>query len=108
MNKKKILFLSPYPFGKAPSQRLKFEQYYPYFEEAGFELETSSFIDEEFWKVIYQPGNLLGKISGTLRGYLDLSLENLPAHCVDIYDGFLICFACLNTISFIYTYGQRR
>lgn len=70
MNKKKILFLSPYPFGKAPSQRLKFEQYYPYFEEAGFELETSSFIDEELWKVIYQPGNLVGKIVGTLRGYI--------------------------------------
>lgn len=69
MKKKRILFLSPYPYGKAPSQRLKFEQYYPYFEENGFELETSSFIDYEFWNVIYQPGFLFGKIAGTLRGY---------------------------------------
>lgn len=84
MNKKKILFLSPYPFGKAPSQRLKFEQYYPYFEEAGFELETSSFIDEAFWKVIYQPGNLAGKISGTLRGYLRRFLDVLRLHQYDI------------------------
>ncbi len=33
---KKILFMVPYPFDKAPSQRLKFEQYYSYFEENGF------------------------------------------------------------------------
>ena len=84
MNKKKILFLSPYPFGKAPSQRLKFEQYYPYFEEAGFELETSSFIDEEFWKVIYQPGNIFGKISGTLRGYLRRFFDILRLRKYDI------------------------
>lgn len=54
MKKQRILFLSPYPFGKAPSQRLKFEQYYSHFENNGFELSTSSFIDDEFWKVIYQ------------------------------------------------------
>jgi L-malate glycosyltransferase len=70
MKKKRILFLSPYPYGKAPSQRLKFEQYYSYFEKNGFEQETSSFIDDQFWKVIYQPGFLFGKIAGTLRGYL--------------------------------------
>ena len=70
MKKQRILFLSPYPFGKAPSQRLKFEQYYSHFENNGFELSTSSFIDDEFWKVIYQPGFLFGKILGTLRGYV--------------------------------------
>lgn len=84
MNKKKILFLSPYPFGKAPSQRLKFEQYYAHFEANGFELETSSFVDEAFWKVIYQPGNLLGKIAGTLRGYLRRFLDVLRLRQYDI------------------------
>ena len=84
MNKKKILFLSPYPFGKAPSQRLKFEQYYPFFEKAGFELETSSFIDDAFWKVIYQPGNIPGKILGTLRGYLRRFFDILRLRQYDV------------------------
>ena len=52
MSKQKILFLSPYPFGKAPSQRLKYEQYYPFFEAAGFDITTSSFIDDDLWSVI--------------------------------------------------------
>ncbi|HOY42961.1 MAG TPA: glycosyltransferase family 4 protein [Chitinophagales bacterium] len=70
MSKKNILFLSPYPFGKAPSQRLKFEQYYPHFEANGYSINTSSFIDEKFWETIYKPGHLVSKITGTLRGYL--------------------------------------
>ena len=70
MRSPKILFLSPYPFGKAPSQRLKFEQYYTLFEDNGFELQTSSFIDDDFWEIIYKPGFQLQKIEGTVRGYL--------------------------------------
>jgi len=67
---KKVLFVCPYPEGVAPSQRLKFEQYYPYFREAGFEVETSAFINEAFWKIIYKPGNFFAKAQYTLRGYL--------------------------------------
>ena len=70
MQSKKILFLSPYPFGKGPSQRLKYEQYYDYFEKNGFELTTSSFMDDELWKIVYKHGNIIQKIIGTLRGYL--------------------------------------
>ena len=69
LKKHKILFLSPYPVNKAPSQRLKYEQYYPFFEEAGFEITTSCFIDENFWEVIYKPGNYLKKIFYTFSGY---------------------------------------
>lgn len=67
---KKILFLSPYPFNKAPSQRLKYEQYYSFIEEEGFKITTSSFVDEKFWKIIYSEGNLLLKAFYTLKGYL--------------------------------------
>ena len=70
MKRQKILFLSPYPFGKAPSQRLKYEQYYDFFIENNFDIKTSSFIDDEFWQIIYTPGNIVAKIMGTLRGYL--------------------------------------
>jgi glycosyltransferase involved in cell wall biosynthesis len=67
---KKILFLSPYPFDKAPSQRLKYEQYYPYFKDEGFHITTSSFVDEAFWKIIYNEGNVFLKGLYTLKGYL--------------------------------------
>ena len=70
MKKKRILFLSPYPLDKAPSQRLKYEQYYPYFEHSGYELTTSSFVSEAFWEIIYKKGYLLQKVIFTVAGYL--------------------------------------
>ncbi|MCX6296922.1 MAG: glycosyltransferase family 4 protein [Bacteroidetes bacterium] len=65
----KILFLSPYPFDKAPSQRLKYEQYFPCFEKEGYQITTSSFVDEKFWKIIYNKGNFFLKGVYTLKGY---------------------------------------
>lgn len=67
--KKKILFLVPYPFDKAPSQRLKFEQYYNYFEKNGFDITKRPFISEAFWKVIYKKGFWLAKLFYTCAGY---------------------------------------
>ena len=70
MKKKKVLFIVPYPFDKAPSQRLKFEQYYKSIEDAGFTIEKSSFISEGFWKVIYKKGFVIQKVFYTCSGYL--------------------------------------
>jgi L-malate glycosyltransferase len=70
MSSRKILFVCPYPENVAPSQRLKFEQYYQYFREAGYEVETSAFINKKFWKIIYQKGNFLQKAFYTLSGYI--------------------------------------
>lgn len=74
--KKRILFLAPYPVNKAPSQRLKYEQYYTYFEKAGYQLTTHSFVNERFWKVIYLRGHLVQKVLFTLMGYFK-SIQNL-------------------------------
>ena len=70
MPSKKILFLSPYPFNKAPSQRLKYEQYYSHFNQAGYETHTSSFVEEKFWNIIYKPGFFITKVWFTLKGYV--------------------------------------
>ncbi|MBI5370441.1 MAG: glycosyltransferase family 4 protein [Sphingobacteriales bacterium] len=67
---KKVLFMVPYPFDKAPSQRLKFEQYYPYFEQNGFIIKHRAFISEAFWEVIYRKGHWFSKLRYTLAGYL--------------------------------------
>ena len=69
MKSKKILFLNPYPENAAPSQRLKFEQYYPHLRAAGWQVDTSAFISRAFWKIIYQPGRLPAKAWYTLLGY---------------------------------------
>jgi glycosyltransferase involved in cell wall biosynthesis len=82
MKGKKVLFVCPYPLNVAPSQRLKFEQYYPYFEEAGFGVEVSSFINKAFWKIIYKRGNFFSKVFYTILGYARriVDLSKLPQY----------------------------
>jgi len=70
MQRKKILILCPYPEDKAPSQRLKFEQYYDHFRAAGYDLTVSSFVSPSFWNVIYKKGHLLQKAYYTIAGYI--------------------------------------
>ncbi len=69
MNGKKILFICPYPENEAPSQRLKYEQYFPYLRSQGYSITVSPFISPAFWKIIYHKGNLLFKLFYGLSGY---------------------------------------
>lgn len=70
MKHQKVLILCPYPEHCAPSQRLKFEQYYDYFRQQGIELEISPFMRPAFWEIVYKPGNLHLKMWFTFLGYL--------------------------------------
>ncbi len=81
---KKILVLAPYPYNKAPSQRLKFEQYYPFFKDAGYQVVNSSFISENFWDIIYKPGNIHLKIWYTILGYIRRTKDLFRASKYDI------------------------
>ena len=65
----RILFIVPYPKNCAPSQRLKFEQYYTIFQENGIELKHSSFYSESMWKVLYRKGYIFNKIIHVILGY---------------------------------------
>ncbi|UOQ74435.1 glycosyltransferase family 4 protein [Hymenobacter cellulosilyticus] len=65
-----ILFLVPYPPGKAPSQRFRFEQYLHFLTEAGHTYQLESFISEETWAILYKPGHTLTKALGILGGFL--------------------------------------
>lgn len=65
-----MLIVSPYPVGVAPSQRLKYEQYFDAFNDAGFEITVKPFVSNNLWKIIYQKGHFLSKITQTLLGYL--------------------------------------
>lgn len=67
--RKRILFINPYPHDKAPSQRLKYEQYYGHMKEAGYDIEYSPFYDDKVWKILYKKGNYAAKVAGIARGY---------------------------------------
>src|SRR5690606_15963526 len=67
---KQILIVAPYPRGKAPSQRFRFEQYLRHLQENGYEFSYSSFWTEKDWPGIYQKGNLLQKVVATFSGII--------------------------------------
>ena len=66
---KKIFILAPYPNGEAPSQRFRFEQYIAHLELEGYTIEYCPFLSEKTWKILYQKGGTLRKISGILGGF---------------------------------------
>lgn len=81
---KKILIICPYPENVAPSQRLKFEQYYSYFRENGYELTVSPFISNKFWKIIYKKGYLFQKFFFTCYGYIKRIVDLVRTSNYDI------------------------
>lgn len=66
----RILFLVPYAFDKAPSQRFRFEQYLPALTARGWRWRISPFLDEAAWDVLYKDGFMARKAFGILRGYV--------------------------------------
>ena len=67
--KQKIVFIAPYPFEQAPSQRFRFEQYLPFLDKAGFEYEFHSFLSDKTWKLLYQKGMFLQKTLGIIGSF---------------------------------------
>ena len=65
----RILFLIPYPLGKAPSQRFRFEQYLDVLSTHGHTFRLASFIDQATWNILYKPGQTLAKALGIVRGF---------------------------------------
>lgn len=58
---KSIFFLVPYPLGKAPSQRFRFEQYFELLKENGFKFEVRSFYSDKTWNYLHQEGHVFSK-----------------------------------------------
>lgn len=66
----KVLFITPYPYNSAPSQRFRFEQYFRFFKEQNIQYNQEPFLDEKTWTVFYKKGNLHKKIWGILKGII--------------------------------------
>jgi len=83
-NSIKVLFIVPYPKDCAPSQRLKFEQYYSYFEKEGIECILRPFMTESFYRIVYQKNKYLEKIIFTLLGYVRRCFHMIEAMRCDV------------------------
>ncbi|MBT9393945.1 glycosyltransferase family 4 protein [Hymenobacter sp. NST-14] len=78
----RILFLVPYPPGRAPSQRFRFEQYLELLTQAGHHWKMAPFISVATWDILYKPGHALAKATGILGGFLRrlLLLASVPGY----------------------------
>jgi glycosyltransferase involved in cell wall biosynthesis len=69
MNDKSILFLTPYPLKKAPSQRFRVESFFPVLMQNNFKVSIYPFLNENTWALLYLKGNLFLKTLGIARGF---------------------------------------
>jgi glycosyltransferase involved in cell wall biosynthesis len=65
-----ILVICPYPLDTVPGQRLKYEQYLDFLRAQGYTIAVHPFFDLKTYQILYQPGKILGKIRGVLRGFV--------------------------------------
>jgi glycosyltransferase involved in cell wall biosynthesis len=65
----RILFLIPYPSGRAPSQRFRFEQYLDILTAHGHQYRLAPFLSEATWRILYKPGQAVQKALGILQGF---------------------------------------
>ncbi|MEZ5308600.1 MAG: glycosyltransferase family 4 protein [Pyrinomonadaceae bacterium] len=57
------------PYDTSPGQRFRIEQWEPYLNEKGIEIDYFPFTDENLRKILYQPGQFGGKIFGMLKAF---------------------------------------
>ena len=65
----RILFVVPYPPGRAPSQRFRFEQYLDILTAHGHQYRLAPFLSVATWNILYKPGQTVAKALGILAGF---------------------------------------
>lgn len=66
----KIAFVVPYPIGKAPSQRFRFEQQFENLKAKNIAYDTFPFLTEKDFEQLYQPKKYSSKTVSILLGFL--------------------------------------
>ncbi|NDK55123.1 glycosyltransferase family protein [Pontibacter fetidus] len=64
----KVLFVVPYPVGKAASQRYRVEQWLPVLQEQSITYKLAPFWDMATWAILYKKGYGLQKLLGLAEG----------------------------------------
>ncbi len=67
-SKPKVLFMAPYPYDKAPSQRFRFEQYLADLKQT-IDWDFAPFLSLKTWNILYLEGHLFAKAFGILSGF---------------------------------------
>jgi glycosyltransferase involved in cell wall biosynthesis len=66
---KNVLFVVPYPIGKSPSQRFRFEQYLHLLNEHHY-IIIHPFWSEKAWEILYKKAGTFVRISGLAAGMI--------------------------------------
>src|SRR5688572_25773773 len=66
---KNVLFVVPYPIGKSPSQRFRFEQYLHVLNEHHY-VTVNPFWSEKAWRILYQKVGTFVRVSGLAAGMI--------------------------------------
>ncbi len=67
---RRIVVLCPHPPDRAPGQRLKFEQYYPSWRAAGYDVDVRPFWSARAWEHLYERGQWGHKLASVAGGFL--------------------------------------
>lgn len=86
---KKILIICPFPKGVQAGQRLKYEMHLKTFENNGYSIDISSFINLNTWNFIFKKGYLINKIIATFSGYLRRTSNLFILHKYDFIYVFM-------------------
>ncbi|GAB3197949.1 glycosyltransferase involved in cell wall biosynthesis [Pontibacter aydingkolensis] len=79
----KVLFVVPYPIGKAASQRFRVEQFFPVLDAQSIKYKVAPFWDGKTWAILYKNGNTLQKVIGTIKGFAKRKALLLQLHKYD-------------------------
>ena len=79
----KVIFLIPYPLGKAGSQRFRFEQYFQKMKEANIDYVVKPFLSDKTWGIIYSKGNFAKKVFGIVFGFAKRIIMLFQLHKYD-------------------------
>lgn len=76
----KVLFIVPYPTGKAASQRFRVEQLLPLLQEQGMHYQVAPFWGSKAWEILYKQGYWIQKLFWLFAGFFKrlLNLLQLP------------------------------
>ena len=85
----KIVVLCPHPPGRAPGQRLKFEQYYESWRREGFSVDVRPFWSASAWDILYLRGHRIRKLCGVIGGYIRRLRDLRDARRADLVYLFL-------------------
>jgi glycosyltransferase involved in cell wall biosynthesis len=78
----KVLFVVPYPYGVAASQRFRVEQFFPLLTKNNIDYKLEPFWDNTTWQILYKPKHVFQKVWGMLKGFINriLVLLELPKY----------------------------